>query len=116
MKILKNIKKEIYLNLKSLTKTLGLVKYIKFSVKNNIGNSSINNSLIVNENNFVIDHNIFYNNIKYQNIDNIYLSIISYLKNPYYDYKNINLKNSLNSSAFFPDKINITIIILNIGL
>ena len=92
--------------------------YLKFSqninlaVQNTMGSSCSrrNNSIIVRDNNFFINQDIFNNNIKYHNNDNNDLSNISFLKTPYpyYDYKSINIKNSMNSSLIFPDKTNIS--------
>jgi hypothetical protein len=85
--------------------------------KNLIKNSNLlsrNSSIIVNDINFVIDQDIFNNNNKYHNnennnYNNNEMQNISILRSPsfYYDFsKNLNLRNSLNSSHFLLDKTN----------
>jgi len=81
--------------------------YLKFSqninlaVQNTMGSSCSrrNNSIIVRDNNFFINQDIFNNNIKYHNNDNNDLSNISFLKTPYpyYDYKSINIKKDVSN-------------------
>ena len=62
--------------------------------------SSRNNSIIVNDINLLINHDIFNNNE---------LSNMSYFLNPfsYYENKNINFKNSINASNIFADRFKI---------
>ena len=99
----KQLKKRIFDKIKQYKKNQNL----RISNMSNISNR--NNSIIVNDINLLINHDIFNNKNFYNNDNNNEISNMSYFLNPfnYYDNKNINFKNSINTSNIFPDRFKI---------